>query len=159
MPALILARHAQASFGADDYDVLSDLGRTQAAEIVAELRRRGVRVERVVTGALERQRDTADPVAAAWGVDAAVDPRWDEYDADDLLSRYSSARARTHRTEDDGAPAVTPRAFQAILESALLEWISAGDAAGTRESYAGGRGGRIPTQSIRCQLLGTDGPL
>jgi broad specificity phosphatase PhoE len=148
MPSLILVRHAQASFGADDYDVLSDQGRSQAAELVPELRRRGVRVERVVTGSLKRQRDTAAPVAAEWAVDAAVDPRWDEYDADDILSRYSSSPARTHRSADDSAALVTPRAFQEILESALLAWVAAGDAAETSESY--------PRFSARCAAALSD---
>ena len=43
MPALIVVRHAQASFGAEDYDVLSDRGRSQAEALVPELRDEGSR--------------------------------------------------------------------------------------------------------------------
>ena len=93
-------------------------------------------MERVVTGSLARQRDTAAPVAGEWGVEAAVDLRWDEYDADDILARYSSSPARMHRV-DGPAAIVTPRAFQEILESALRDWIRAGETATTRESYSG----------------------
>jgi broad specificity phosphatase PhoE len=137
MPALILVRHAQGSFGADDYDVLSDRGRSQAAELVPELRRRGMRLERVISGSLKRQRDTADPVAADWSIETTIDPRWDEYDADEILSRYSASPARTQRTRGERGPQVTPREFQDILESALTAWIGAGDAAATKESYPG----------------------
>jgi broad specificity phosphatase PhoE len=142
MPALLLVRHAQASFGADDYDALSARGRRQAAELVPELRRRGVALARVVSGSLKRQLDTAEPVAAEWGMSATVDSRWDEYDADDILARYSDSPARTHRTPGVPAPEVTPKQFQDILESALTAWIAAGDSALTRESY--------PRFSARC---------
>ena len=33
MPTLTLVRHGQASFGADDYDHLSDLGRRQGVRL------------------------------------------------------------------------------------------------------------------------------
>ena len=59
MPVVHLVRHGQASFGADDYDVLSDLGRTQAAAVGAELSRRGLDDSRSSCGTLRRQRDTA----------------------------------------------------------------------------------------------------
>lgn len=142
MPALILVRHAQGSFGAEDYDVLSDLGRSQAAALVPEIRGRGVRLERVITGSLRRQRETAALVAADWGVETTIDPRWDEYEADEILARYSSSPARTHRTPGESGPPVTPRAFQDILEGALTAWIGAGDAATTTESY--------PSFTARC---------
>jgi broad specificity phosphatase PhoE len=37
MPTVLLIRHGQASFGAADYDVLSDPGRRQAEIVVASL--------------------------------------------------------------------------------------------------------------------------
>ena len=40
MPTVLLVRHGQASFGAADYDVLSDLGRRQAQAAGRELARR-----------------------------------------------------------------------------------------------------------------------
>jgi len=42
MPAVLLVRHAQASFGAADYDVLSEHGHAQARAAAAELRARGL---------------------------------------------------------------------------------------------------------------------
>ena len=59
MPLICLVRHGQASFGAEDYDVLSDLGREQARSLGEELRRRDLRDPLVVSGTLRRQRDTA----------------------------------------------------------------------------------------------------
>jgi broad specificity phosphatase PhoE len=37
MPTVLLVHHGQASFGASDYDVLSDLGRRQAEIVAASL--------------------------------------------------------------------------------------------------------------------------
>ncbi|MEH6646989.1 histidine phosphatase family protein [Sulfitobacter sp.] len=59
MAELLVIRHGQASFGAADYDVLSDLGRAQARAAGAWLREVGWQPDRVVTGTLNRQIDTA----------------------------------------------------------------------------------------------------
>ena len=135
MPTVLVTRHAQASFGAEDYDVLSAHGHTQAAALAADLRRRGIGIDRVVSGSLTRQRDTAAPVAASAGHPLETDPRWDEYDTDDILSSYSTSAARAHRPADSSAPAVYPREFQDLLEPALLAWIAAGDQGSTAETW------------------------
>lgn len=50
MPTLLLARHAQGSFGGADYDVLSARGREQAEALAADLLRRRVRIDRIASG-------------------------------------------------------------------------------------------------------------
>ncbi|RBY90367.1 histidine phosphatase family protein [Blastococcus sp. TBT05-19] len=121
MPLICLVRHGQASFGADDYDVLSDLGREQSGCVGEELRRRELRDPLVVSGTLRRQRDTAALLAEAAGYDApaAPDARLDEYDHVDLLQRYPG--------EAEGAGS---RQVQQLLDGALRSWIAAGDADG-----------------------------
>ena len=69
MPSILLIRHAQASFGSADYDVLSDRGHEQAAALVRGLEQRGIVPAQVVSGTLRRQRDTAAPCAAAHGLE------------------------------------------------------------------------------------------
>ena len=140
MPTVLLVRHAQASFGADDYDVLSPAGIEQAAVLAADLARRGVEVDRVVSGSLARQRDTAAPIAAAAGVRATVDARWDEYATDAILARYSATELRLgDRAAGPPAPgarvAMSSREFQDVLERALLSWIAAGDGAPAQETW------------------------
>jgi broad specificity phosphatase PhoE len=72
MSRLLLIRHGQASFSAhperafEDYDRLSDLGRRQAIALGDELVSGGVLFDRVYSGPLVRQRETADGVAAAY---------------------------------------------------------------------------------------------
>jgi broad specificity phosphatase PhoE len=129
VPTILLARHAQASFGAADYDVLSALGAEQAQALAAALRDRGVRVDRFVSGSLARQRDTL----SAFGAPAAVDARWDEYRADDILAQHSGSDARLERAQ--GAPSLSSRDFQQVLERALLAWIAAGDESATAERW------------------------
>jgi broad specificity phosphatase PhoE len=128
LPAILLVRHGQASYGGPDYDVLSERGRAQCAALAADLERRGVAVERVISGSLARQRDTA----AALGREAEVDPRFDEYRADDILAHHSGSDARLERPGD---VALTPREFQDVLERALLAWIAAGEGSPAPETW------------------------
>ena len=124
MPAVLLVRHGQASFGADDYDVLSELGLEQARVVGGELARRGLRDPLLVCGTLRRQRDTA----AALGLgEPRVDGRWDEYDHLGLLQRYPP----------DAAPADTSsRGVQVVLDAALGAWVR--DAGGGWDAFSSG---------------------
>lgn len=135
MPSILLVRHAQASFGGESYDVLSDHGAVQVEALVADLRRRGVRIDEVVCGSLERQKDTARPVAEALGLDVAVDERWNEYRTTDILGHHSDARVSEERQPRDDSPPVSSRDFQAILEKALHAWIEAGEDGPTNEPW------------------------
>jgi broad specificity phosphatase PhoE len=83
MGVLLLVRHGQASFGRDDYDVLSDLGFEQARLLGARLARLATPVSAVLTGRLRRQRETAQGICEVLGRDvslAQVRPELDEYD-------------------------------------------------------------------------------
>jgi broad specificity phosphatase PhoE len=135
MPSILLVRHGQASFGGADYDVLSATGTEQAEVLAQDLARRGVRAERVVSGALARQRDTAGPIGLALDRPVQVDARWDEYDADDILSSHSTTRARQERRPGGDAPQISSREFQDVLEQALLSWIAADEASSAREPW------------------------
>lgn len=130
-----MVRHAQASFGGADYDVLSPHGAAQAAALAADLRRRGIRIERVVTGRLARQRDTGDPIARMAGCALTEDPRWDEYDADDILEHHSTSLARHSRPPGSDAPAISSREFQDVIDEALLAWLGAGGSSPALEAW------------------------
>jgi broad specificity phosphatase PhoE len=126
VPTLLLLRHGQASFGASDYDQLSPRGYEQARIVADHLSDQGARIDLVLSGSLSRQRGTAEPIASAYHRALEIDPRWDEYDSDDILARHSSTRARQDRAPGSDAPEISSRDFQLVLERALLEWISAG---------------------------------
>jgi broad specificity phosphatase PhoE len=118
MGAIYLVRHGQASFGADDYDKLSERGFAQAKLAGAELRRRAVTFSQARTGSLSRQRDTAVTALAelGGGLVASEDPRWNEYDHVDIAAKHAGGVAQG----DDS------RAYQVALDGALTSWIEAG---------------------------------
>jgi broad specificity phosphatase PhoE len=125
MPSILLIRHAQASFGSADYDVLSERGHDQAAALVRGLAERAIVPSRVVSGTLRRQLDTAAPCAVAHGLDVGVDPRWNEYDDRDILTHHSTAHVGLERRPGDQP--ISSREFQEILNAALRSWIAAAD--------------------------------
>jgi broad specificity phosphatase PhoE len=60
MGTLVLVRHGQASFLAENYDRLSELGELQSRLLGQHWARSGVTFDRVFSGPLERQRRTAE---------------------------------------------------------------------------------------------------
>jgi broad specificity phosphatase PhoE len=137
MPSVLLVRHGQASYGAADYDVLSQNGLRQAEVLADEWTRRGITPDVVVCGSLRRQRDTAGVLAAAAGLPVEVDAGWDEYDADDILAHHSTTAVRLDGDEhaDADAVSVSSRDFQELLDGALVDWINAGEQSGAAEPW------------------------
>ncbi len=119
MPTLLLVRHAQGSFGGADYDVLSERGHEQAAALADDLEAREVNVTRVLAGSLARQRDTAAPIAERFGREVEIDPRWNEYESEEIIASHASP------STFDGSQ----REFQALLDNALVEWVKQADGA------------------------------
>ena len=95
MALILFVRHAQASFGAANYDQLSDLGRQQSRWLGEHFAERGLRFHRVVTGSLVRQRDTALELLDAMGHDAAgieTHAGLDEYRGEELYHCYTGGK-------------------------------------------------------------------
>src|SRR5215470_4604417 len=123
MGVLLLVRHGQASLGTADYDRLSDTGRRQAEMLGARLARTDLAIDRVVSGALRRQRDTAQAVLAALGrplAELQTDERLDEYDHVEVLAQHTTEVTFATAT----ASGETGRALQSTLEEAIGRWIS-----------------------------------
>jgi broad specificity phosphatase PhoE len=137
MGVLLLVRHGQASLGVADYDKLSDTGRRQARLTGARLAGTDLVVDRVVSGALTRQRDTAQAVLAALGrpdSQLLLDDRLDEYDHVGVMARHTPEIT----FETTTASGEAGRALQSTLEEAIGRWIS-GEAgyAETHEAFIG----------------------
>ena len=129
MSRVLLVRHGQASFGAEDYDDLSETGREQSRLLGAALARRGVVPTAVVTGRMRRHQQTADELVAAGGFDVptTVDAGWDEFDHLQVLAVHGPPGG-----EED---ALGRAAFQRWFEEATARWIRGGDGA-YDESFA-----------------------
>jgi broad specificity phosphatase PhoE len=104
MAQIFLVRHGQASFGSENYDRLSDLGRQQARWLGEYFVARGVRFRRAVAGSLVRQQDTARELLGAMGEqDGALltHAGLNEYDGETLYSAHTSgADQRAHQRAD-----------------------------------------------------------
>ena len=111
---ILLVRHGQASWGADDYDVLSELGESQAA--VAGRFLAGLAPDVVVHGTMKRQRRSAEIAidAAGWSVDARMDERWNEIDHVGVLA--------AHPQDFSGEP--DDEQFRAWFTGATNRWAS-----------------------------------
>jgi broad specificity phosphatase PhoE len=83
MGTLYLVRHGQASFGADDYDQLSELGRKQSERLGQYWRERGLAFDAVLTGTLRRHAQTWAGIAqgAGYTQDAVQLEGLNEYDS------------------------------------------------------------------------------
>lgn len=84
MGTLYLVRHGQASFGADDYDQLSELGGRQSLRLGQYFQARGLRFDAVITGSLRRHAQTWAGIRDGLGGNAPeplVWPGLNEYDS------------------------------------------------------------------------------
>ena len=83
MGNLYLVRHGQASFGAADYDNLSDLGHKQSVKLGEHFRATGLTFDAVITGTLKRHVQTWQGIASGMqrdDTDALAWPGLNEYD-------------------------------------------------------------------------------
>jgi broad specificity phosphatase PhoE len=89
--SIYLIRHGQASFGADDYDVLSPTGIRQAQILGQHLAELGISFDRCLSGDLRRQQHTANSALeqyAAVGLPVPIletDSAFNEFDADAVI--------------------------------------------------------------------------
>ena len=96
MAELVLVRHGQASFGAEDYDKLSELGWQQSRWLGEYFAERGIAFDRVVRGSLRRHAETLAGIAEGIGrpLEGAEDARLNEYDAHALLNAHLKGEAK-----------------------------------------------------------------
>lgn len=119
MSQLFLVRHGQASFGAANYDQLSDLGYQQARWLGEHFADMGIRFDHVVTGSLARQQQTAQEILTGMGqtLPVATDTGFNEFDFHTLTRVYChSCNIELPDTSDGG------RLFFQMLRKAMVAW-------------------------------------
>lgn len=129
MSVVLLVRHAHATFGLGSYDKLSDQGRDQARRLAEVFAERGLPVERIVAGSLQRQRDTAEILAESLGGrSVSIDSRWDEYEYMPLIARVKPMYRRHWLMVADLARTGNPsRRLQEVIDRALAVWVADGE--------------------------------
>ena len=128
MSVLYLVRHGQASFGTDDYDRLSDLGKAQSRTTGRFLASQGIEPDRIVHGEMLRQRQTAEGLLEGMGLsmDAHVDSGWNEYAAWELTGVLDDVDPRAKHDS---------KIFQGELERGAARWASGEHDEDYRETY------------------------
>ena len=145
MGSIYLIRHGQASFGADDYDVLSPTGVHQAQVLGQHLVDLGLTFDRCLSGNLQRQQDTAQHVMAqlsAAGHNVAtleIDSAFNEFDAFGVLHALLPGLLPE---EPEALTAMSnarqnPVEFQRIFDPFITRWLSAEYDSPDLESWLG----------------------
>ena len=120
MGTLYLVRHGQASFGADDYDVLSAMGHQQSARLGEYFKFKGIAFDAALTGTLKRQIQTyasicqgmdSEPLATQW-------PGLNEYDSHAVI-----ATIHPHKLEKPTSPEMYRNHFR-LLKDGLAQWMA-----------------------------------
>lgn len=120
MGKLYLVRHGQASFGAADYDNLSELGHRQSVRLGEYLAAKGVRFEAVLAGTLKRHAQTYAGIAQGAGLDLQpmLWPGLNEYDADAVIAAIHPGPL---------TPPDTPESYKLhfrLLRDGLTQWMN-----------------------------------
>jgi len=138
MAILYLVRHGQASFAAENYDRLSELGRQQSVWLGEYFAERGIEFARAVCGTLERQRETARAILATMdsALTAAEHPGWNEYSGEALYKAYLGDEWAAARAKGD------VRSVYRTIKAALAAW-SEDKLSGELPETWGEFGGRI----------------
>jgi len=120
MGTLYLVRHGQASFGADDYDHLSELGQRQSVRLGAYFARRGVHFDAFIAGTLRRHKQTLAGILQ--GMNRAGEHlAWEglnEYDSEAVI-----ATVHPHKLEKATSPEMYRHHFR-LLRDGLAQWMA-----------------------------------
>lgn len=148
MGSIYLIRHGQASFGAQNYDVLSPLGARQAQVLGSHLARLGVRFDRCISGSLKRQQHTASTtleqmrLAGQTSPTIEIEPAFNELDIDGLIQAYLPGilSGETEAPYALQSAALQPAKFQRLFSMMVECWLSDNQARGAIESWNDFRG-------------------
>jgi len=128
MSTLYLIRHGQASFGAQNYDQLSQLGCRQATLVGKYFRDCGVHFDSVYSGNLSRQYETARLTIANQPrvVPHRIDPRFNEIQNDAQIKYLMPEVAKI----DPGIQALVDKGlssskdYQKVIQAVFNYWVS-----------------------------------
>ena len=120
MGNLYLVRHGQASFGADNYDVLSPLGMKQAVRLGEYLKSKSINFDAALTGTLKRQISTYEGICKGMGATPQVLawPGLNEYDSQAVI-----ATVHFGPLEKPTTPELYRHHFR-LLKEGLQQWMS-----------------------------------
>jgi broad specificity phosphatase PhoE len=120
MGNLYLVRHGQASFGADDYDKLSELGQRQSARLGQYFAQRDLRFDAVIMGTLRRHAQTWAGIAEGSGQNLTPLqwPGLNEYTSEAVIAAIHPAPLARPDT-----PELYKHHFR-LLRDGLTQWMN-----------------------------------
>ena len=138
MSVIYLIRHGQASFFADDYDALSQLGHRQADLLGQGLAARHISPKRIVHGSMLRHRQTHDnAVQHLAAVPAEQDERWNEYPHQDILGVMEPHLATPALMREYLANEEQPmKTLQTLFFKAMTRWTQNPDSDAYQENWS-----------------------
>lgn len=119
MATLYLVRHGQASFGADDYDQLSDLGQRQSVQLGRYFASKNIHFDAVLSGTLRRHTQTLAGVSDGMGLPLSAMhwPGLNEYNSEAVI-------AAVHPEPLDRTPSDDNyRQHFRLLRTGLVQWM------------------------------------
>ncbi|WP_323847263.1 histidine phosphatase family protein [Microbulbifer magnicolonia] len=124
MAEFYAVRHGQASFGAADYDKLSELGWRQARWLGGHWHAAGMQFDRILCGSLLRHRETARGICEAMGLDTAqvqaqvqIVPQLNEFDFHSVMQSFGELDPQSVPARD-----ASRSDYYRFLKKAMLAW-------------------------------------
>ena len=120
MGTLYLVRHGQASFGAEDYDNLSELGQRQSVRLGEYFAAKGLCFDSVLTGTLKRHAQTWAGIAQGAGLalQPSLWPGLNEYDSEAVI-----ATVHPHKLTKPDTSELYKHHFR-LLRDGLTQWMN-----------------------------------
>jgi broad specificity phosphatase PhoE len=129
VPTIYLVRHGQASFGQENYDQLSQLGKQQASHLGVNWKARLSGFDAVALGSMHRHRQTAELCLAEMGqnldsLDADIDIGWNEYDHQNILAQLRPELTTAASAEAFIAQQENPKqALAKMFSDGVSRWV------------------------------------
>ncbi|MFC6635166.1 histidine phosphatase family protein [Microbulbifer taiwanensis] len=120
MAEFYTVRHGQASFGAADYDKLSELGWRQARWLGEHWRAAGMEFDRILCGDLLRHRETTRGICEGLEMDAGevqIAPQLNEFNFHSVLQGYGE-----RDPQSVPQPGASRSDYYRYLKKAMLAW-------------------------------------
>jgi broad specificity phosphatase PhoE len=120
MGTLYLVRHGQASFGADDYDVLSELGHKQSVRLGEYFAGKRIQFDGLIAGTLRRHKQTLAGILEGMNC-TGEHLSWEglnEYDSEAVI-----ATVHPHKLEKPTSPEMYRHHFR-LLRDGLAQWMA-----------------------------------
>jgi broad specificity phosphatase PhoE len=132
MSMIYMIRHGQASFGKEDYDQLSPLGKKQSRLLAQHFLDTGFDPDAAYSGTMARQTGTAQEVLSAYRVARRKVPPlemlsgFNEYNTTAIVTALFPGMVKDDPSLNDDLPKmyVSKDSFKRVFEGAMLRWVT-----------------------------------